>query len=161
MRGLIRRKKAEDSFDISMEEAIFRLNTRRKLDLLAAMMRSLASENSKISFEGKLSHTELVHLPGACSAETETLKRATLWPRLDFVVLTLVPQNPEVILDAVTSKIAIGERGIIHVQIEHNGKIAFAAYDGFQHAVAHSAFPPALMQELTDKGVLWGYQREV
>jgi hypothetical protein len=41
---------------------------------------------------------------------------------------------------AITSKIAFGNRGIIHVQIEENGKMSFAAYDNFDRECV-VAFP--------------------
>ena len=62
---------------------------------------------------------------------------------------------------AIISKIAFGERGLIHVQIEQNRKMAFAAYDGFQHVVAFSVVPSALLDELTKMGVLHKYQESL
>lgn len=65
-----------------MAETI-RLNTRNKPALLDAMMRSLVSENSRISFEGKLKNAGLSEIDGASSNESTILKRATTWPTQD------------------------------------------------------------------------------
>jgi hypothetical protein len=61
---------------------------RDKRRFLIAAMRELAG-TACISFEGDLSATAVAHLAGASADETEILKRNTLWPKQDFVVLPL------------------------------------------------------------------------
>jgi hypothetical protein len=51
-------------------------------------MRELVG-TARISFEGDLNATAVAHLAGASADETEILKRNTLWPKQDFVVLPL------------------------------------------------------------------------
>jgi len=121
------------------------------------MMHALTAEESKISFEGDLSHTHLAQIEGVGREETGVLKRATLWPKLDFLVMPLTPMNISRIEEAIVSKIAFSHGGIIHVHIEQKGKIAFAAYDNFQSVVAYPAVPVALLQDLTERRVLRGY----
>jgi hypothetical protein len=123
------------------------------------MMRALAADDCRISFEGVLSQTELAEMEGGTREESGVLKRATLWPKLDFFVFALTQRTLSAIEKAIISKVAFGERGIIHVQIEQNGEMAFAAYDGFQHVAAYSAVSSALLEELTESRVLRGYQR--
>src|ERR1700676_1576589 len=67
----------------------YRLDTRDKPALLFAMMSILASEQTRIVFEGNLASTELFKLEGASYEETGKLKRATISPKLDFIVLPL------------------------------------------------------------------------
>ena len=57
-------------------EEIYRLETRDRPRLLIAMMRALAAEDSRISFEGALSRTELAQMVGVTSHEGGALKRA-------------------------------------------------------------------------------------
>jgi hypothetical protein len=142
-------------------EEIYRLETRDRPRLLVAMMRALAAEDSRISFEGALSQTELAQMAGVTFHEGGALKRGTLQPKLDFLVLPLTQQNLSALEKAVVSKIGFGHRGIIHVQIEKNGEMAFAAYDNFDRecVVAYSAVSPALLDELTEARVLCGYRR--
>jgi hypothetical protein len=123
------------------------------------MMHALAADDSKISFEGSLSQTELAKLKGATDEESDVLKRATLQPKLDFLILPLREEDLSGLAKAVISKIAFGLKGILHVQIEKNGKIEFAAFDNFDRdcVVAYSGVSPALLDELTRTGVLWGY----
>ena len=87
--------------------------------------------------------------------ESDLLKRS-LKPKQDFRILPLVPQNVSAIVKAITSKIAFGNRGIIHVQIERNGKMAFAAYDNFDRecVAAYPAGSSASLDDLTMTGVL-------
>jgi len=144
-----------------MEEIIYRLDTRDRPRLLIAMMRALAAQDCKMSLEGALSQTELAQMEGVTHEETGTLKRATLWPKLDFLVLPLTHRTLSVVEKAIISKIAFGERGIVHVQIERNGKMALTAYDGFQHVAAYSPVPSTLLGELTETRVLRNYQRVV
>jgi hypothetical protein len=61
---------------------------------------------------------------------------------------------------AVVSKISF-KRGLVHVLIEQNGKMAFSAYDGFQHVAASSAIPSTLLEELIKSRVLRNYQRHI
>jgi hypothetical protein len=145
----------------NMEEVAYCLDTRHRPRLLIAMMRFLAAEDSKISFEGRLSQTELARLDGVTDEETGVLKRATIQPKLDFLVLPLTQQKIAAIEKAIVYKIAFGQSGIIHVQIERNRKVAFAAYDSFHRetVVAYSAVPIALLQELTEAKVLRNYKR--
>jgi hypothetical protein len=145
-----------------MEEIIYKLETRDRPRLLVAMMRALAAEDTRISFEGALSQTELAEMEGVIHEESGVLKRATLQPKLDFLVLHLTQHNLSAIEKAIVSKIAFGHSGIIHVQIESAGKIAFAAYDSFARecVVAYSAVSSALLEELTKSHVLRNYQRE-
>jgi hypothetical protein len=142
-----------------MAEIIYRLDTRDRPRLLTAMMRTLAGEDCKISFEGALSQTELAQIEGVAYGETGVLKRATLQPRLDFLILPLTQQKLSAIENAINSKIAFGHSGIVHVQIERNGKIAFAAYDSFHRecVIAYSAVSIGLLQKLTETRVLRSY----
>jgi hypothetical protein len=125
------------------------------------MMRALASDDSKISFEGRLSQTDLARLEGVTDQENDVLKRATLQPRLDFLVLPLTQKNIPTITRAIASRIAFGSKGIIHVQIASRGKLAFAAYDNFDQdcTVAFSAVPLVLLDELVKAQVLRRYKR--
>ena len=140
---------------------VYRLDTRDRPGLLAGMMSALASDATKISFEGRLSNTELVNIDGAAFEETGVLKRATLAPPLDFVILPLTQRTLPVIAKAITSKIAFGSKGIIHVQIAKDGDLAFAAYDGFDRecVVAYASISAALLDELMKAKVVRGYCR--
>ena len=73
----------------------------------------------------------------------------------------LTSRNLPALERATVSKVTFGNGGIIHVQIERNGKMAFAAYDNFdrESVVAYSDVSPVLLDELTKARVLRGYRR--
>src|SRR4051812_16100064 len=107
-----------------------RLRTKNKPELLRTMMRELAGEGARISFEGELSHTELVKIEGVSFDETEVLRRGMLAPKSDFLVLPLTQASVSAIEKAVISKISLNaSKGIVHVQVEKQGVMAFVAYD--------------------------------
>jgi hypothetical protein len=144
-----------------MDEFVYQLTTRHKPRLLFAMMEALADNNGKLSLEGYLCKTELARIEAVSHEETEVLKRGTLQPRLDFLVLALTPQTVPAIKKAIHSKIAFGGNGIIHVQIEKAGKLSFAAYDDFhpECTIAYSGVSPEFLQELVETRVLRAYKR--
>jgi hypothetical protein len=124
------------------------------------MMKVFAADDSRISFEGKLSNTSLFEMQGSSHEETGALRRATVAPLLDYVVLPLTSMGIHKIEKAIDSKIAFhGSKGIIHVQIESQGEIAFAAYDNFSRdcVVVTSKVPTAVLDELVNAQVLRGY----
>lgn len=138
----------------------FRLHTKHKPELLFAVMRTLAHEDARISVEGRLSHTELVKIAGASLNETEVLKRNTTSPRMDFVVLPLTPETALEIEKAIVSKVAFkGYVGIVHVQIERQGRLAFVACDNFHEDCVwvSEAVPATLLAELVKNRVLYSY----
>lgn len=124
------------------------------------MMRRFASEQSRIAFEGNLASTELFRLDGASYDETAMLKRATTAPQLDFLVLPLIPARVPEFEKAIRSKIAFaGYKGIIHVQIEAEGKIVFGAYDNFgkESVVVNGSISTDVLDNLVKDRTLRSY----
>jgi hypothetical protein len=98
-----------------------------KTRLLLFAVRELAGDGL-VSFEGNLKGLALLSLPGAFPEETATLKRATAWPKQDFIVVPLEPPLIPVIVTAMGGTVS---RRILHVQIEKRGVREFPAYDNF------------------------------
>jgi hypothetical protein len=69
------------------------------------MMRLLATDHSRIAFEGSLRGTELFEMDGGAHEEGGQLKRASTAPPLDFVVLPLTKAASAEIEKAIYSKI--------------------------------------------------------
>ena len=139
----------------------FRLHTKDKAELLFAIMRILAHEDANISFEGRLSHTELLKIAGASVLETEMLKRNTTLPRMDFLVLPLTREMVPAIEKAVVSKIAFkGHAGIVHVQVERQGHLLFVACDNFHEDCVwvSDAVPASFLVKLVENQVLHSYE---
>jgi hypothetical protein len=98
-----------------------------KRRFLAAVLAELAGV-AQVSFEGDLSSTSLFNVAGASGDETQALKRNTLWPKQDFVVLPLEAQMVGPIMAAVGGTVP---RGIIHIQVQKDGRLELGLYDNF------------------------------
>jgi hypothetical protein len=98
-----------------------------KRRLLLAMMEELAGA-AHVSFEGDLRGLTLSSIPGASVEPTAALKRNTLWPKQDFVVVPLEPSMERKIIAAIGGSVP---GAIIHIQIEKDGQLQFGAYDNF------------------------------
>ena len=138
----------------------YTLDTRDKPNLLFAMMRTFASEQSSIAFEGNLASSELFKLEGGSHDEVGVLRRATTAPQLDFLILPLLPTRVAEIEKAIRSKIAFsGYKGVIHVQIAVNDEIVFGAYDNFgrESVVVYGAISPDVLDDLVKVQTLRSY----
>lgn len=127
-----------------------RWKIRDKRRFLIALLTELAGD-AYVSFEGELSCVAVSRLPGASGEETSILKRNTLWPRQDFVVLPLESDNVQAI------GIAIGgtlPKAIIHIQIEKSGRLELGVYDNFGGIVFGPALTPAFLSGLQSDGVI-------
>jgi len=125
---------------------------KNKARLLLSMMEALAG-NARISLEGDLRGFPLAQIEGAASEETEGLKRSTLWPAQDFVTVPLEPTTIKTVLAAIGGNVP---RRIVHIKIEKNGTVEFAAYDNFQPGciVFGPAVGPSLLRSLMAEDVL-------
>jgi len=116
-------------------------------------MTELAGD-SRISLEGDLSRCRFPDDLVVSRDETGVLKRHTLVPRQDFVVLRLSADAVAPIFQQVLS--AGLKHPIIHVQIERAGVMELGAYDNF-HAecvVTGPGMSAELLDELKSKSVL-------
>lgn len=123
-----------------------------KRRLLLAVMNALAGD-SHVSFEGDLRGFPLGHITGASDQETAILKRNTLWPRQDFIVVPLEQGTEGTLLRAIGNCVP---RRIIHIQIEKAGLLQFAAYDRFGpgSVVFGPGVSPKLLQVLVADNIL-------
>ena len=130
---------------------------RDKRRLLLAMMEELTGE-AHISFEGDLRGLRLLSTSGASQEETFALKRNTLQPKQDFVVLPLEPSMSKTIVSSIGGTIP---SAIIHIQIEKNGLLQFAAYDNFhpQCIVFGTGVKPVVLESLVCQGIMRPYTK--
>jgi hypothetical protein len=138
----------------------YSLDTRDKPSLLFSMMRTFASEQSSIAFEGNLASSELFTIEGGSHDEVGVLRRVTTAPQLDFLVLPLLPTRLPETEKAIRSKIAFsGYKGIIHVQIAVKDEIVFGAYDNFgrESVVVNDAISPDVLDDLVKAQTLRSY----
>ena len=98
-----------------------------KRRLLLVLMEELAGD-AHVSFEGDLKRSTLLSIPGASKEPTVTLKRNTIWPEQDFVIVPLEPSMSGRIIAAIGGTVP---RTIFHIQIEKAGVLQFSACDNF------------------------------
>jgi hypothetical protein len=138
------------------EHQCYSVTVHKRRELLLAMMKELAGD-AHISFEGNLQGFGILNFPGATFEETNILKRNTIWPRQDFVVVPLEPLHVEVILNAIGGT---PNRKILHIQIEKDGRLEFSAYDNFGLDLAATGgfVRPESLDALIASGVLKSYK---
>jgi hypothetical protein len=125
---------------------------RDKRRFLAAALAELAGD-AQVSFEGDLSMTSLSDVPGASNDETQVLKRGTLWPKQDFVVL---PLEVEMVLPIMAAVGGTVPRGLIHVQVQKEGRLQLGLYDNFDPNCIFlgPGLTPSFIATLQEAGVL-------
>jgi hypothetical protein len=137
-------------------EALFKFwKVQDKGRLLLAMMEELAG-GAHISFEGDLRGLTLLNMPGASVEPTAALTRSTLWPRQDFVIVPLESAMGPKIIAAIGGTVP---GAIIHIKIEKDGQLQFAAYDNFHPECIHfgSAIKEGAIQLLVSKNIMKPY----
>jgi hypothetical protein len=93
--------------------------------------------------------------------ELGVLRRNTIAPRQDFVVLRL---EKETVAPIFRQLMAAGlKRAILHVQIEREGVLQLGAYDNFhpECVVTGPGLSATLLAELQSSGILRNYQAAV
>jgi hypothetical protein len=130
---------------------------RDKRRLLLVMMEKLAG-GAHISFEGDLSTLRLSSIPGASHEETDALKRNTLLPKQDFIVLPLESATSKTIVSAIGGTVP---STILHIQIEKGGSIQFAAYDNFhpEGIVFNEMTDKSILESLVSEGIMRPYTK--
>ena len=141
-------------YSLSMKSAA-RWKVRDKPRLLLALIKELGGD-AHLSFEGDLHGFNLIKFPGVSDKETAILKRNTIWPRQDFLVIPLETSMGQKILSAISG--AVPQR-IIHIQIEKDGVLQFGAYDNFYPECLF--FGPAFNQEFVESLVSQGILKPV
>jgi hypothetical protein len=89
--------------------SLYKIHDKRRF-LMAALQQLAGS--AFVSFEGDLRGSALIEAPGATGDEKTALKRNTLWPKQDFVVLTLEAETVGSIIAAVGVTVP---RSILHI----------------------------------------------
>jgi len=129
---------------------------RDKPGFLRRLMEEFAG--GRMSLEGDLSKCAFPEDIVLARKEVGVLRRNTLAPRQDFVVLRLETGTIAPILKEV--KVAGLARAIIHVQIDYAGVLQLGAYDNFCPGcvVTGPGIGADLLAELQSAGILRGFQ---
>ena len=135
---------------------IFRVHVKKPIEFMDAVLRAYAGE-TRLSLEGDLAALGHDPWPGAGRDETAVLKRSTISPRQDFLVVPLGPETVPALL-SLMHRIGL-RRNVWHLQIEKDGQLCFGAYDCFdQHCVwVQAAFGDDRLASLKERGVVASY----
>ncbi|HEX4320068.1 MAG TPA: hypothetical protein VHZ52_04145 [Acidobacteriaceae bacterium] len=128
---------------MEIERQLWKVCDKRRF--LISTMEELAGD-AHISFEGDLSAFALLNFADASEEETSVLKRNTLSPRQDFVVLPLETGLATGIIRAIGGTVP---KTILHIQVEKAGRLEMGLYDQF-HPEA-TFFGPALTAPMLDR----------
>jgi hypothetical protein len=110
--------------------------------------------DSQISLEGNLARCQFNEDVLLARDETAFLRRNTIAPRQDFMVLRL---SPETVEDIFRQAMAVGlKHAIIHVQIARSGVLELGGYDHFHPdcVITGPGVSRALLDDLTNAKVL-------
>jgi hypothetical protein len=132
------------------------VDVRQPAAFLRRVMRGF-TDDARLSLEGTFDSAAFPAEAILGREPTEALKRNTVAPVLDFLVLRLEPELAERIF-AQVSRIGLRE-DIVHVQIEKGGRLELAAYDNFhpQCVVTGPGVPVELLAELQAAGIIRGF----
>jgi hypothetical protein len=139
---------SEDSYETKRE----RWRVRHENLFLRAIMKELAG-SAHISFEGDLSGCKFSEMAGATFTPTAVLERNTFSPMQDFVIVPLEPSTEHAIMASIGGSIP---ESIIHILIEKQGRLEFAAYDNFHPECIYlgSAVRPEFIDEMLSQRLL-------
>ena len=135
------------------------IDTRDKPGLLWAFLDHFVGD-SRVSFEGDLGRLGLAELPGASTSESPVLRRTTIYPRQDFVVIPVTGETLSLLHRRLSGPGLFPDGGaLVHVQLEHAGRIVLGAYDNFHKdcVVASDPAPESLLERLRESGVIRSY----
>lgn len=138
---------------------MFRIQTRNKLALLLSVL-GHAPKRSNMSLEGELRGLWPMDEQGGTFDETPALKRNTRSPKLDFVVLPVSDLLVKRLKEQLSKSGVFGVGGaLVHVQIEHQGKLIFGAYDNFDPdcVVSDVPFNEEFLSRLREQGIIHGH----
>ncbi|MEZ5324888.1 MAG: hypothetical protein R3F19_07485 [Verrucomicrobiales bacterium] len=133
------------------------IDVRDKPAFLRRIILALAAD-AEISFEGDLRAFDFPHdLMNA--SESDSLRRATSTPEMDFVRCPLNEATVAPILIALgTGNELVSD--IIHIQISVSDRLEFGAYDQFHPdcVLAGPMVPEKLLSELQDSGIIRSFE---
>jgi hypothetical protein len=135
-----------------------RLVVKHKLKLMEIMI-DLFCCDTLISFEGELSQADLRGIPVISREPTSVLKRNTIWPKSDFIIIPITCETKDIIKKHLLPRMGIATR-VNHIQIERQGVLVFSACDNFDEDCVWVTLNAneKLFKTLVEQGILWRYK---
>ncbi|MHC9541031.1 MAG: hypothetical protein AB9903_16140 [Vulcanimicrobiota bacterium] len=136
--------------------AIYDVAVKHKIPFMELVIRKFCG-NAHISFEGDLSRVDLRIIRGSSISETPALKRNTIYPIQDFIIVPLEEDTRDIII-SMLHRIGIRNR-VDHLQIETAGEHVFGSYDNFQLLWVIEDIGEAVLADLLREGIIKNYKK--
>jgi len=121
----------------------------------------LVGDDAILSLEGFSLPKLVLSLPGVTWAETDVLRRNTIEPKLDFIVVPLDASRGTTIKEALAKpSVLAGETsGLVHLQVAKKGRLVFGAYDNVhpECTVVYEPYVRSLSETLLKNGAVESY----
>ncbi len=138
--------------------ARFTVRVTHPLPFISAVLRALKGPAS-LSLEGDLSQADFQGITYDWDHPTSILSRNTIWPVQDFVIVPLTNESVELLITRVLPHVGLRTR-VLHLLIERNAQLFFAAYDQFapDSVWIDAAIGEALLNEQLAEGTINTYK---
>jgi hypothetical protein len=136
----------------------YRLEVKKSVELVKAVI-ELFSGNAHLSLEGQLKGKDFSFVEGIVTEPNEILKRNTLEPQQDFVILPVEVETKEVIKQKILPQVGL-RQNVYHVLMEKEGELVFAAYDNFHPdtVLITGEVPRSWLEELLQQQVIKNFE---
>jgi hypothetical protein len=138
----------------------YELYVKKPIELLASLLELLCG-NARLSLEGDLSRVDLTKIPGVSRTPSGSLKRNTISPQQEFIIVPV--EDHAVVRNLRRNFPRIGLKSLIlHILIEKDGELAFAAYDQFYGGKAwvSDRIGKSFLESLQEKGIIKSFIKE-
>jgi hypothetical protein len=138
---------------------IFNVRVKKPVDFVRAALKHFR-KYCFLSLEGNLSRFDPTLVPGASGNPSALLRRNTISPVLDFVILPVTAATADTICQEVLPQVGL-KHHIIHVQVASEGRLVLGAYDNFNRECVwiDQAFGNEGIGSMLDAGIIGWYQR--
>jgi len=131
------------------------IKVKKPVLLIGAIIRELC-EKAYLSIEGNLTKIDRECIKVYSEKETSLLKRNTLKPLKDFIILEINEDTKDEILRMLE---VIGiKKNVLHLQIENDGELILGAYDNFEFVGTSKQINEDTLNKYIQKGIIKSYQ---
>ena len=142
-----------------MTETGYSIHVKKRIPFLQSILDFYCGD-ALISFEEDLSTFDFSQFSGASSQPTSILKRNTISPHLDFVILSLEEKTLEFIKKNVLNHIGL-QKNVVHILVAKNGELVVGIYDHFDPDCVWVKldFPRSALEGLQEQKVIASYKK--
>jgi hypothetical protein len=146
------------SLDVRPMSTRFQVRVRRPVDFIRAGLNHFPHD-CYLSLEGDLSRFDSTLIPGTSHMPTTLLRKYTISPVQDFVILPVTAATSDLVSLRVLSQVGL-KHHIIHIQIASESRLVLGAYDNFHRECVwiDAAIGQEGITSMLDSGIIGWYQ---